>query len=397
MAEDLQQVYRQALAAHEQEEYARAVELYGRILDLYPDADLVLYNQGLALYQLNRFAEAVTAFTQAAAAQKDDADTWFNLGLALKQDNRLSEARQAYERALELQPDEDILFNLANCCRENGADSQATVYYRRLLDMDPDHTSGLNNFAYLCHLQGNYTLAEELYQRLLTLRPGHPGACHMLAALKGTAETTPDNAYVRELFDQYSSTFEHSLVEKLQYRVPELLIEFLDQYDSTTDFKNCVDLGCGTGLAGLTFRTRCRKLAGVDLSEKMVAQAAEKGLYDRLTADDVVRFLEQETEQPDLFVAADLLTYMADLEPLFKAVADRCSPGGLFIFSTEHGDTPGWQVRPTGRFAHHPVYIAEVAEKNSGKVIRSTRADLRREGDGWVAGDLYIIRFNAAA
>jgi predicted TPR repeat methyltransferase len=396
MAEDLQQVYHQAIEAHEQEDYGRAVELFGRILTCYPDADLVLYNQGLALYRLNRFAEAVKAFTRAAAVCEDDVDTWFNLGLALKQDNRLTEACRAYERALELQPDEDILFNLANCCRENGAATQAAAYYRQLLDMDPDHTSALNNLAYLCHLEGNYSLAEELYQRLLTLRPDHWGARHMLASLRGSAEATPANEYVRDLFDQYSSTFEQSLVEKLEYRVPELLIELLNQYDRVTTFKNCVDLGCGTGLAGTTFRSRCGKLAGVDLSEKMVAVAAAKELYDRLAADDVVRFLEQEREPLDLFVAADLLTYMADLDPLFKAVAGKSRPGSLFVFSTEHGDGSGWQVRPTGRFAHNPVYISEVANKNGGEVLCSAKADLRREGDDWVAGDLYIIGFDAA-
>ncbi|MEA2115946.1 MAG: tetratricopeptide repeat protein, partial [Thermodesulfobacteriota bacterium] len=71
MAEDLQQVYHKALAAHEQEDYERAVELYEQILVRFPDADLVLYNQGLALYQLNRFAEAASVFARAAEIRDD--------------------------------------------------------------------------------------------------------------------------------------------------------------------------------------------------------------------------------------------------------------------------------------------------------------------------------------
>jgi len=394
MAEDLQQIYRLALEAHEQEDYGRAVELYGQVLAQHPDADLVLYNRGLALYQLARFTEAATAFSQAVAIREDDADTWFNLGLALKQDNRFSEARRAYERALGLQPDEDILFNLANCCRESGNPESAAVYYQQLLDLEPGHVSGLNNFAYLCHLQGEYSRAQELYHRLLNLRPDHPGALHMLASLNGTAEATPANEYVRELFDQYSDSFEQSLLEKLEYRVPELLVDLCTRHERATGYENSVDLGCGTGLAGVVFRPLCSNLVGVDLSEKMVAVAAEKGVYDILSAGDVVRFLLEDDREYDLFIAADVLTYMADLEPLFEAVAGRSSADSRFVFSTEHGKNSGWQVRPTGRFAHHPEYVAETVSKFGGKIVRAEEAKLRREGDTWIAGDIYLAAFN---
>ena len=396
MAEDLQQIYGLALAAHEQEDFDRAVELYGRILDHHPDADLVLYNQGLALYQLDRFTEAAAVFARVAEIRDDDADTWFNLGLALKQGQQYSEARRAYERALKLAPDDaDIIFNLANCCREAGYLEQAVVYYDQLLNIEPDHVSGLNNFAYLCHLRGEYGQAEELYHRLLNLRPDHPGTLHMLAALSGTADTTPANEYIRELFDQYSDTFEQSLLEKLEYRVPELLFVLVDRYNTSSSvYINCVDLGCGTGLAGVIFHPLCNRLTGVDLSEKMVAVAAAKEVYDTLVTADVVQFLLQGNTQYDLFVAADLLTYMADLEPLFKAVSQKILPESQFIFSTEHGDDPGWQVRSTGRFAHHSDYIAEVVRKCGGEIVCTQEADLRREGESWIRGDIYLAAFN---
>ncbi len=396
MAEDLQQIYGLALAAHEQEEFDRAVEFYERILDHYPDADLVLYNQGLALYQLGRFAEAAVVFARAAEIRDDDADTWFNLGLALKQGQQYSEAHRAYERALKLAPDDaDILFNLANCCREGGSPEQAAAYYDQLLNIEPEHVSGLNNFAYLCHQLGEYGRAEEFYNRVLNLRPDHPGALHMLAALSGTADTTPANEYIRELFDQYSDTFEQSLLGKLEYRVPELLFDLVDRYTtSSSGYGNCVDLGCGTGLAGVLFRPLCKRLTGVDLSEKMVTVAAAKQVYNKLVTADVVEYLVQGNTQYDLFVAADLLTYMADLEPLFQAVSQKSFPESQFIFSTEHGDDSGWQVRPTGRFAHHPDYVAEVIEKCGGKIVCAEDAKLRREGAAWIAGDIFLATFN---
>jgi predicted TPR repeat methyltransferase len=406
MAEDMQEIYARAVAAHESGDAASAVELYARILARFPDADLVLYNQGLALFALDRFSEAATAFSEAAAIRQDDADTWFNLGLALKQGRRYAEAVNAYQRALELQPDDlDILFNLANCCREGGDVEQAADCYARLLALEPEHASALNNAAYLCHLRHDYAQAEQLYKRLLKLRPEHPGALHMLAALSGKAESTPENAYVRDLFDQYSDTFEQSLVEKLEYRVPELLFDCVRrcQADQKCQVRqataegvrpssvNCLDLGCGTGLAGNIFRPVCADLTGVDLSKKMIAQAADKEVYDRLVADDVVLFMQKEERQYDLLVAADLFTYLADLEPLLLAAYERIHPGGLFVFSTEHGEEQDWLVRPTGRFAHHPDYVVDTAERSGWRLVCSEQADLRREGDAWVRGDLFVL------
>ncbi|WP_446010679.1 tetratricopeptide repeat protein [Candidatus Electrothrix sp.] len=272
-AEYMQRLYTQAVAAHEGGDARKAVELYGKILVHFPDADLILYNQGLALFDLERFAEAVVVFRQALQFRQDDPDTWYNLGLALKQDWRYPEAVEAYKQALHLQPDDrDVLFNLANCCRESGERDQAAAYYARLLALDPDNVSALNNYAYLCHLRHDYVQAEQLYERLLQLQPDHPGTRHMLAALTGKATGTPENAYVCDLFDQYSDTFEQSLVGELGYQVPELLFDLMcrtrsgGEKDQEGLVSSCLDLGCGTGLAGKVFDGICKHLVGVDLS-----------------------------------------------------------------------------------------------------------------------------------
>ncbi len=388
MDENLREIYTQAVAAHEGRDYVQAAELYGTILARFPDADLILYNQGLALFELGRFAEAVASLSKAAEIRQDDPDIWFNLGLAYKQEGRYADARRAYEQALECP---DILFNLANCCREGDAPEQAAEYYELLLSLHPEHVSGLNNFAYLCHRQQNYVWAEELYRRLLALQPDHPGAAHMLAALRGEAKSTPANEYVRNLFDQYSDNFEQSLLDRLEYRVPEQLFALAKQCVPDTVYAHGLDLGCGTGLAGILFRPLCSHLTGVDLSEKMLAKAAEKGVYDQLAAADVVRFMQQEEQRYDLVLAADLLTYLADLASLMQAVTRIAAPSCLFIFSTEHGKQRNWQVRPTGRFAHSPAYVARVAAENGWQIISSAQAELRREAEAWVQGKLFAL------
>jgi predicted TPR repeat methyltransferase len=387
---DLQEVYSQALAAHENGNLEQAVKLYATILAVHPDADLVLYNQGLALFALSLFDEAAAAFSRITEITTADADTWFNLGLALKECGKFSEAIKAYQQSLALQPDEDTLFNLANCCREGGAVDKAFSWYADLLKINPKHSSALNNYAYLAHREGNYSLAKKLYQQLLQLKPDHLSASHMLAALTGTADSTPAKSYIRDLFDQYSNCFEESLVKKLSYRVPELLFCCLQDHFSETLFERAVDLGCGTGLAGVLFKPVCTRLAGVDLSSEMIKTATGKKVYDSLAVSDVVEFLTDYDHNLDLLIAADLVTYLADLQPLFSAIADAAKSKAVFVFSTEHSSAEKWQVRPTGRFAHGRDYIAATLRAVGGRILSVKKENIRKEGRLWVKGDVYL-------
>lgn len=392
MAGDLQQLYQEAITCHEQGRLEQAVELYDRILVVYPTADLVLYNQGLALFELRRYAGAVEILSRAVAIRDDDPDTWFNLAMALKHEQQYDEAQDAYERALQLQPsDLDILYNLANCCRASGALDKAELWYEKLLKLSPSHRNALNNYAYLCHRRGRYPLAEKLYKRLLAVDPDHAAARHMLAALTGSAGDTPDHTYVQDLFDQYSCTFDRDLLDKLEYQVPRSLFDFSRKCCDNSMFSWALDLGCGTGLAGEVFRPVCEHLTGVDLSGKMVEVAHGKEVYDHLVAGDIVQYLLQTTKRYDLFIAADVLTYMGNLSPLFTAISRQCRPGARFVFSTEHGNPHNWVIRSTGRFAHNPEYVRGVIALTGGCLQGVEPVRLRKEAGQWIGGDMYHV------
>ena len=126
-------------------------------------------------------------------------------------------------------------------------------------------------------------------------REDYHGARLQLARL-GVGEPAPamTGVYVRRLFDQYAPDFDRALVERLDYRGPELLLEAVRAVArrSVRGFGSVLDLGCGTGLAGAAFRPHRDWLVGVDLSPGMVEQARAKGLYDRLVVADISAFLD---------------------------------------------------------------------------------------------------------
>jgi predicted TPR repeat methyltransferase len=59
---------------------------------------------------------------------------------------------------------------------------------------------------------------------------------------------------ISDLFDHYANNFDTHLVQKLEYRTPNLLFELVRARRSAKRL-NILDLGCGTGLAGAQFKS----------------------------------------------------------------------------------------------------------------------------------------------
>ena len=191
-------------------------------------------------------------------------------------------------------------------------------------------------------------------------REDYHGARLHLARL-GAGEATPamTGVYVRRLFDQHAPDFDEALVQRLDYRGPELLLASLRPAGGQ-HFRlgSVLDLGCGTGLSGAAFRPYCDRLVGVDISSGMVEQARAKGLYDRLVVADLNEFLQAEAgAKHHLALAADVFVYCSDLAPIAAGVARVLAPGGRFAFTVETHDAPGVRLQPTLRYAHSPAHV----------------------------------------
>ena len=390
---DLHALYQEAIRLHRQGQLEEAISRYSLIASQVPEAAEVHYNLGLAYFETGRFSLAVQACRQAAALCPTDADILYNLGLACKKDNRYPEAEVAYLQAMALAPtDPDIRYNLGCCYRDAGELEQARSVFAILVGMAPDHLPALNNLAYLHHLLGEYDEAKEVYGRILHQDPDHASARYMHAVLVGTPVAVPPREYIRSLFDHYSATFDENLTQDLQYT---LYLDMRVMFDAIPQRKRLrdhgLDLGCGTGLAGEAFRTACRKLSGVDLSAKMIARATAKKIYDALEVEEIIAFLHHAPARYDLFIATDVLIYLGDLRPLFAAAAARATPDALFCLSTERAETTDWIIQATGRYAHHPDYVRKTARENGWRELRSAPADIRREGDGWIEGTLFVF------
>jgi predicted TPR repeat methyltransferase len=191
------------------------------------------------------------------------------------------------------------------------------------------------------------------------------GARLQLARL-GAGESTPamTETYVRRLFDQYAERYDTALTERLHYRGPSLLHDAVETAMRVAGrrmhFGSMLDLGCGTGLGAAAFRPNVDWLVGVDLSPAMIAQAATKGLYDRLVNAALADFLANEAGDNGIYhlvLAADVFVYVSDLAPIVGGIARVLAPAGLLAFTVETHAGDGVKLLPTLRYAHGEGYV----------------------------------------
>jgi predicted TPR repeat methyltransferase len=224
-------------------------------------------------------------------------------------------------------------------------------------------------------------------------REDYHGARLHLARL-GVGEATPamTGVYVRRLFDQHAPEFDRALVERLDYRGPQLLLDAV-RAQTSQRLGSVLDLGCGTGLSGAAFRPFCDWLSGVDISSGMVEQARAKGLYDRLAVADLLEFLASEAgAQNHLALAADVFVYCSDIAPIAAGVAKVLAPGGLFAFSVETHDRPGVRMQESLRYAHGADHVRDAIAAAGLKLLQLSEASTRTERGEPVPGLVVVAK-----
>jgi predicted TPR repeat methyltransferase len=236
--------------------------------------------------------------------------------------------------------------------------------------------------------------AAAAFRQALALDPDDCRGAALQLAWLGAADAADamSPTYVRALFDQYAPRFDQAL-EGLAYAGPARLREAVESARPNAMFDHMLDLGCGTGLAGAAFRPLVRRLAGVDLSPAMVAQARTKRLYDRLDIGDLLQFLAAEASQGgayDLVIAADVFVYLFDLQPVAAAVARVLRPDGLFGFTVEAHQGEGVEIGAKLRYRHSAEHVRGALAASGLRPLALSRVATRTEAGEDVPGLLAL-------
>ena len=187
------------------------------------------------------------------------------------------------------------------------------------LELAPGWAMGWFRLGEMQEAAGANGAAAEAWRMALKLDPAdRAGAALKLELIgAGPASSAPPSPFVEALFDHYAGTFDTSLVDKLDYRVPELLDRAIRRHRDR--FAHAVDLGCGTGLMGERLRPLVSSLEGYDISAAMLRKAQARAVYDRLAKADL-QTVELEAGGADLVTAADVFMYLGELAGIVAKV-----------------------------------------------------------------------------
>ena len=249
--------------------------------------------------------------------------------------------------------------------------------------------------------EGNNDAAIPMLEKLRARHPDDDELNYAWEKAHGRTPSSRSARSVRNLFDDYAERFDLHLVRVLQYDSPKRVADIIRELHPDLRF-NLLDLACGTGLLGVYLGPIQGYMIGVDLSEKMIEQAARHGLYARFHHVNVLDALR---ETPDdlyeVISCLDALVYIGDLHPVVPNALRILKAGGHFITTYERmqEDEEGDMVlRASSRYAHKESFVVKLHKDSGFEDVRVIDLpQLRSEAGQPLPGFIVVARKGGAA
>ena len=384
--------HRQILSLIESEQWDHAKIMCEDILRLNPNCAFASYLLGSIAYLLKDYKTAIFHQENTFMLDPQHHEAIRQLAWSYLELQEFDEALIWCNELLKLKPDDvQANYNQGVIYSYLKKFSAAQYAFTQTLTLDPNYIDAHINLCAINLKLENTLPAIEGYKKLLHDHPKHPIASYMLAALtQQQTQTEAPATFVSYLYDQYAPRYEHSMVQELEFKVPDLLFTAIQKIKFNSGI--LLDLGCGTGLTGARLKSYATQLIGVDLSAAMLSIARSKKIYDSLHHSSFHDYLKNCNQFYDLIYAADSLIYTGDLTQLFAYIAGQLAKNGYFIFSIEiNSNAADYYLTSTGRYQHHPCYIEKLTEINNFKLVNAKSVIIRSQKSLPVKGIIYIL------
>ena len=392
--EPSQQQLNSLLEHYQTGRYADAEKLSLSITQEFPEHQFAWKVLAVVLKLTGRISESLVASQKSVQLGPLNAEAHNNLAVLLNELGRLKEAEVSYKKAIELKPDYVKAYNnLGVMLQEQGRLDEAEVSYKKAIKLKPDYADFYANLGNTLRDQDKLLEAKLNYKKAIELKGDSKKFKHIFDALTGKTTNFAPREYVEVLFDNYAINFENSLVNKLEYKIPNKIVEMIVAKNPNIQLGSVLDLGCGTGLIGDEIKKYCSNLEGVDLSKLMLEKASAKNIYDKLEHKDIVEYLSTEDLDFNYFISSDVFVYVGNLSEIFRLIKSRNKSKGKFVFSTEHTDRDGFFLEQTRRYSHSKKYIESLCNKFGYKLSHFEVVNLRKNKNKFIIGGLYFLDF----
>jgi predicted TPR repeat methyltransferase len=316
------------------------------------------------------------------------------MGAALRDQGNQDGAIESYKQAINIDPNcAEAYNNIGNIYKDAGNLDSAIENYQIAIELDPVLFAAHNNLGISLERSGKTEAAVKSFKQARKLDPENASIRHIISALTGQQTPSAPNDFVEGLFDSYAVKFDQSLVEQLKYNVPKLVADLVLKDQDGAPLGSIMDLGCGTGLAGVELKDFCQEIEGIDLSKKMLAKARQKNVYSKLDHTGIIEYLADAPLDFDLFLSTDVFVYVGELSEVFQLIKSRYKRHGRLAFSTEHTEKANFFLEASGRYSHSTSYIESLCNEFDYQLLNFSTIDLRKSGSEFITGGLYLLEF----
>lgn len=384
-----------------------AVEMAQRATQMAPDWHVAHTELALAQLKTRQIKEAMEAARRAVELAPHELRVLL-LAISVAEGEAESEDVFAWiDAALSLAPSDSSLRARLLLVRGNehfkrARYAEARAAFEELLAADADDEMAQRGMVMVEMGEGNNEAAIAILEKLRARHPEDTSLANVWEVAHGRTPATWTAQDISDLFDGLAEGFDMHLVRGLQYDAPKRVADILRELHPDKKF-NLLDLGCGTGLLGIYLGSIQGYMIGVDLSEKMIAQAARHGLYARFHHVNVLDALrETPGDIYEVITCLDALVYVGDLHPVVPNAYRILKNGGHFITTYERAmedENADMVLREkSSRYAHKESFVVKLHKDSGFEDVRVIDLpQLRSEAGQPLPGFIVVARKGGAA
>lgn len=146
-----------------------------------------------------------------------------------------------------------------------------------------------------------------------------------------------DQQEIHKFNEQAKDWWDSDGKNKALHAINPVRLAFIDDHASLSG-KKVLDVGCGGGILSEAMAKAGAHVTGLDMSEEMIAVAANHAKKQNLSVDyqhrELAGFVKENTEQFDIVTCMEMLEHVPNPEHIVTECARALKPGGHCFFST---------------------------------------------------------------
>ena len=172
---------------HNNEEYDKAIEIFKKAVELYPNDDDNYYWLGRSYYQNEQYEEAINSLLKAIQLVPNSPEYWAMLGISYGINGQIEEAIKSLLKAAELNPDDrESWCFLGNSYLALKYNNNAVYSFERAIEINPNYSDAWNNYGVALQRLNRIDEAISAYSKALEIDPNNETAKNNLQILQSS-------------------------------------------------------------------------------------------------------------------------------------------------------------------------------------------------------------------